>query len=191
MADPITLGIGATALGGVVGAGGKLLEGYGQQQADIFKATEATYQAGIAQQNQEIAQQNANYALYSGEVQAQQAGMKLRSEIATTKAEQGASNLDVNSGSAVLVRSAEQEVGQENISLIRSDAAKRAYGYTVQSWQYGTQATWDQTAATFDKGAAQMAMISGEISAAGSLLGGASSVGSQWMAAKSSGALKG
>jgi hypothetical protein len=168
MAAPVAaVGLGAAALGGVVSA-------FGNYQQGQASAAEATYQAGVAQMNQQIAQQNANYALYAGEVQAQQQGIKTAQQIATTKAEQGAGGLDVSSGSNALVRQSEYNVGQEDIALIRSDAAKRAYGYQVEGVQYGAQASLDKYAASESK-------IAGTTAAIGSILGGASSVSSKWL----------
>jgi hypothetical protein len=64
MAAPMAaVGIGSAIAGSLVSANGN----YQQGQAG---AAEATYKAGVASMNQQIAQQNANYALYAGEVQA-------------------------------------------------------------------------------------------------------------------------
>jgi hypothetical protein len=168
MAAPVAaVGIGAAALGSAVSA-------FGNYQQGQASAAEATYKAGVAQMNQQIAQQNANYALYAGEVEAQQEGIKTSQQIATTKAEQSAGGLDVSSGSNLAVRDSEYSVGQENIAMVRSNAAKRAYGYEVQGVQYGAEATLDKFAATESK-------ISGTTAAIGSLLGGASSVSSKWL----------
>jgi hypothetical protein len=168
MAAPVAaVGLGAAGLGSVLSA-------FGAFQGGQASAAEANYQAGVAKMNQDIATQNANYATYAGEVQAQQQGIKTSQMIATTKAEQGAGGLDVSSGSNVAVRTSEYNVGQEDIALVRSDAAKRAYGYEVEGVQYGAQATLDQYAAAQSK-------IAGTTAAIGSLLGGASSVSSKWL----------
>jgi hypothetical protein len=178
MAAPVAaVGIGAAIAGSAVSAFGA----YQQGQAG---AAEYNYKAGIAAVNQQIAEQNANYATYAGEVQAQQQGIKTSQEIATTKAEQGAGGLDVSSGSNVRVRQAEYDVGQENIGLIRSNAAKRAYGYEVEAYQYGAQVSLDKYAASESK-------IAGTTAAIGSLLGGASSVSSKWTDASKSGVFTG
>jgi hypothetical protein len=164
MAAPVALGMAAA---------GSIVSAYGNYEAGQAGAAQANYKSGVALMNQQIAQQNANYALYAGEVQAQQQGMKVRSQIAETRAEQGAGGLDVGSGSNVAVRTSEYNIGQQDISMIRSNAAKRAYGYEVEGVQYGAESTLDQYAAKQSKTA-------GTIAAIGSLLGGASSVSSKW-----------
>jgi hypothetical protein len=171
------IGFGAAGIGAGVSAFGSIYGG--AAQAGMYN-----YQAGIAKMNQQIAEENANYSLYAGEVQSQQKGMQVAQDIATTKAQQGAGGLDVSSGSNVRVRQAEYDVGQENIAMIRSDAAKRAYGYTVEAYQYGTESTLDRYAASESK-------IAGTTAAIGSLLGGASSVSSKWIDMSQKGLLTG
>jgi hypothetical protein len=167
MAAPMALvGLGSAAAGGITSAFGAFAGG--QSQAAFYN-----YQAGVAKTNATIAQQNANYAVYAGEVRAQQSGMKTAAEIGTTKAMQGAGGLDVSSGSNVDVRTSELEVGQENQALIRSNAAKTAFGYEVEESQFTAQAGADLAAG-------RQAKTAGDIGAIGSLIGGAGSVASKW-----------
>ena len=178
MAAPVAaVGIGAAIAGSMVSA-------YGNYQQGQAGAAEYNYKAGVAKMNQQIATQNANYARYAGEVQAQQEGMKVRSQIAQTRAEQGASNLDVGSGSAAAVQESDWKIGQTDLGTIRSNAAKRAYGYEVEGVQYGAESTLDRYAASESK-------IAGTTAAIGSLLGGASSVSSKWTDASRSGVFTG
>lgn len=180
MADPITAlaiaGMGATALGGVTQA-------MGQSYTASAQANMYQYQGGVALVNQQIAKQNADYALKVGEVQAQQQGMRTRAQIGSTKATQGASGLDVKSGSAVDVRESEAELGKYGASVIRSDAAKRAYGYDVEAWQAGTQATQYGMAS-------QTTKTAGKYQVASTLLGTAGSVSSKWMQGYQTGIFK-
>jgi hypothetical protein len=110
--------------------------------------------------------------------------MKVRAQISQTRAEQGAGGLDVSSGSAAAVQTSEYRIGQEDLGMIRSNAAKRAYGYEVEAYQYGTQVSLDKYAASESK-------IAGTTAAIGSLLGGASSVSSKWTDASKSGVFTG
>ena len=57
-------------------AGGALLSAYGNYESGVAGKAAANYQAQVAQLNQTIAEQNANYAKYAGEVEAQTEGMK-------------------------------------------------------------------------------------------------------------------
>ena len=175
MAAPVALGMAAA---------GAMVNAYGNYQAGQASAAEYNYKAGVSAVNQQIAQQNANYARYAGEVEAQTQGMKVREQIAQTRAEQGAGGLDISSGSPAAVQTAEYKIGQQDIAVVRSNAAKRAYGYEVEAYQYGTQSTLDKYAAAQSKTA-------GTIAAIGSLLGGASSVSSKWTEGQKSGVFTG
>jgi hypothetical protein len=171
MADPVSM----IAIGGMVASGlGAGVSAYGNMQQGAAQAAAYTYQAGVAQINSAIAANNANYAFAAGEQKAQQAGMQTRSIIGQTKAQQGGSGLDVNTGSAVDVRAAEADVGAENVAVIRNDAARTAYGYQVDEQQQLTQAA-------LDKFAASNAKTAGFIGATSSVLGGASSVSDKWL----------
>jgi hypothetical protein len=163
--------MGASAIGGIVGAVGAMQKGAGEAQM-------YNYQAGVAQMNQRIAQQNADYARQAGEVEAQQKAMQVRAQVGDIKARQAASGLDISSGSPLAVRTSAEEVGAENVALVRSDAAKKAYGYEVQGLSYGAESTLDQYAAS-------RAKTAGMFEAAGSILGGAGNVSSKWFQYKS------
>ena len=166
------VGMAASAAGGILGAAGSLFSG--QAQSNMYN-----YQAGIAQMNAQVAQQNANYATEVGGIQAEDSGLKTRAEVGRTIAAQGAGNIDPNSGSAKLVRGSEIAIGQENQSVIRSDAAKRAYGFQVQGAEDTAQAGLYQMGAS-------TAQTAGEIGAITSIIGGAGSVSSKWLQGSSS-----
>jgi hypothetical protein len=139
-----------------------------------------TYQAGVAQANAAIAERNAQYALNVGETKAQAEGMKVRATIGATKAQQGASGLDVTQGSAVDVRAAEADIGAEEVGTIRSDAAEKAYSLRVEE-------AADIAQSDVDKIGAKQAKTAGYLGAIGSILGAGSSVSSKWMTAQRSG----
>jgi hypothetical protein len=167
MADPVTLAMGATAVGAGVGAFGSWYGG--QASKNMYQ-----YQSAVSQINKQISDQNAKYAIAAGETRAQESGMKTRAEIGTTRAIQGASGLDVNRGSAVEVRASEADIGTQSAAVIRSNAAREAYGYKVQGFQYGAQSKIDIMAG-------KNAAFAGNIGAVSSILGGASSVSSKWL----------
>ena len=165
--DPFTaVALGATIAGGATAAFGSLMGG--EAQKSMYQ-----YQAGIARMNNQIAQQNANYAVQKGEMQAERSGMKTAQEIGQIRAGQAASGLDVNRGSTVNVRTSQQEVGDYDQAILRSNAAREAYGYKVQGLMDTSQATLDEFAGKYSKEA-------GQIGAVSSILGAAGSVSSKW-----------
>lgn len=169
MADPITLAVAGTA----VSAGGALFKGFASSQM-------YGYQAQIAQMNAQIAKQNAAYETALGEVQAQQQGMKTKAVISETKAAQGASGLDLTTGTAVEVRASEAELGAEDTAMVRSNAARRAYGYEVEASQ-------DIAQANMYKAASSNAMVSGFLDAGSSILGGGGGITSRWLKGQTAG----
>ena len=82
--------------------------------------------------------------------------------------------MDVSSGSNALVQKSEYDIGQQDIATIRSNAAKRAYGYSVAGVQYAAEST-------LDKYKGDQAETAGDINALASLIGGSGSVSSKWM----------
>ena len=162
-----------TALQGVTQAVGSIFGGMANQGM-------YNYQAQVAQMNAQIAKQNAAYEGALGEVQAQQQGMKTRAVISQTRATQGASGLDVNTGSSASVRSSELQLGQYDQAIIRSNAARRAYGFEVE-------AAGDIAQAGAYRAAGANSMTAGLLGAFTSILGAGGSFSSKWQQGKTSG----
>lgn len=166
MADPITLLTVGSAIAGVAGAGVSAAGQYNSMQA---QSANASYQAQVAANNAKIALQNQGMDVASGEVQAGNQGLKTRAMVGTTKAQQGASGVDVNSGSSVMVRSGESELGMLDALTTRSNASKKAYADSVQA-----------TSSTAESGLlsseSSQAADAAPVAATGSFLSSASSV---------------
>ena len=174
MADPFTLmAITATVIGGGVAAYGAAAKG----SAD--KAMYG-YQAGVAQLNKRIALQNADYTREAGGTVALQSGLRTGQQIGQQKVAQSASGIDVNTGSAAKVRADTLELGQQDQSTIRTNYAKKAYGYEVE-------AATKQAEAGADLVAGSEAKKASNINVATSILGTVSSVSSKWMQANQAG----
>ena len=120
----------------------------------------ANYNAQIAENNAKIATQNAAYTAGEGEQNVGAAGAKTRAVVGATLAGQGASGIDVNTGSDVDVRESEAMKGMMNTLDIRSQAVRQAYGLqnqalsdTAQSQLYKSRASSDKTDSIFSAGA--------------------------------------
>lgn len=176
MADPVTLagiGLASSALGSGVSAYGALQSGGAQSSA-------YQYQASLAKMNEQVAKQNAAYETATGEVQAQQSGIKTQFQIGQTRTAQAAGNIDVNTGTAKAVQTSEREVGEEDQALIRSNAARRAYGYEVEGANQEAQSNiYSKAASNTEQGS--------WLTAASTILGGAASVSSKWSQASTQG----
>jgi hypothetical protein len=176
MGDPITwLAIGSAAAG-LAGAG---VSASGTMQGASANKQNLFYQAQVAQNNAKVQQQNATQEMQTGEVQAGNQGLKTAEQVGATKAGQGASGVDVNSKSSTEVRAGEAELGAVDQGTVISNAARRAYGFQVG-------AASDLAQAQLDIQGGKQAAAAGPVSAMGSLLSGASSVGrayAPWQAA--------
>jgi hypothetical protein len=134
------------------------------------RGANANYQAQVARNNAEIARANAALTEASGVAKETAMGMKTASTVGGMKAAQGASGIDVNTGSAANVRVAAAKLGALDALTIRSNTAREAYGYEVA-------ATSDIAEAGLLEAEAKQAKVAGDISALGTFLTGASSVG--------------
>lgn len=169
MADPVTwaaIGTATTAASSLVGAIGSADSAHARAQSN-------QYQASVAALNARIALQNQEYASQKGEQDAQKYGLAAGQRAGGIKAAQGASGLDVNSGSAKQVQESQQLVTSMDLTQIRSNAAKVAYDYANESINQTNRAMMYLRGATDEERA-------GTIGAVSSILGGASSIASRW-----------
>ena len=159
-------GLAASAVGAGVGAVGAIEQGNATSAAE-------KYNAQIAANNAKIATQSANYAGAAGNAQAEQAGLQSRAKVGSIIANQAAGNIDVNTGSALSVRSSAAELGELNAITIRSNAARTAYGYQTQSANDTAQSALDTTSAA-------NATTASDFSAGTTVLGGLGSAASNY-----------
>src|SRR5262245_52585403 len=185
--DPISLTAAGVSLstvlsgaGTAAGVGAAGLGAYSNIMGGKAKAAQAQYQAGIADLNRRLALQDADYARAVGESQAQASGMKTRYVLGQQLTAQSGSNIDVGSGSAARVRSSTADIGRQDQTVIRANAAKRAFGHEVEAAQATGQGE-------VYKMTAKQAEEAGTIGAVGSILGGVSSVSDRWLQAKTKG----
>lgn len=156
----------AQLLGGAVGAYGDIFQG--DAQANAYK-----YNAAVASQNAQVAQENARLAGESGTATAAAVSLRNMQNMGQIKAQQGASGLDVNSGSAVDVRASAKELGTLDAYNARVQAVREAYGYETQAHNYEAEATLDQYQADISQEASYF-------NAAGTMLGAASNAANSY-----------
>ncbi len=161
---------------------GGLTQAMGAKQLGAAQAQMYNYQAGVAETNRQIAEQNRVYALQAGEITAEQYGIKAAQTEGQIKAAQGASNIDVNVGSTVAVQAGQRKVAAMDLDQIRQNAARVAYGYE-------TEAVQAQAQAGLYGMAAKTAVLAGDISATSSLVSTAGSVSDKWLQAQQYGIL--
>lgn len=149
--------------GAGIQAGSTIAGGIASQNA-------ANYQAEVARNNKTIAEQNAVRAEQAGMVQAEAQGRKNAARLGAVKVAQAASNIDVNRGSAVDVQAGERETGLLDSETILQNADLKAYGYRVQGQNFEAESRLEQAKA-------DRAVPAAALSATGSILSNASSLG--------------
>lgn len=146
--------IGSTAIGA-----------FGSIQSSQAAKAAAGYNAQIAENNAKTQTQNADFAGAVGEQNTAVAGAQTKARVGATLAAQGASGVDVNSGSAIDTRASEAKLGMLNELNIRSEAARQAYGYQTGAASATGQAALDKAQEGYDT-------TSGYLSAGSTVLGG-------------------
>lgn len=154
------------AAGGVISVVGALMEG-------DAKAKGFAYKASVARMNAEIAKQNKEWALRTGEKEAIQTGQKTAQMIGAQKVAQAAGNLDVAVGSPAEVRESQRTIGLKDQTTIRENAGRRAYGFDIEAEKHKAEAGMYDVAST-------NARTASYFKAAGSVLGSATSVAGKW-----------
>jgi hypothetical protein len=135
----------------------------------------ANYNAQVAKNNQTIANQNASRSLEQGQQLEENQRLKTGSMVSAIGAQEAASGVNPNEGSALNVKSSAAETGELDALTIRYNANLGYINAKNQANAYGSQA--------------QLDTAQGEWGAMGSLLGGASSVSDKWMKYQQFGAL--
>lgn len=165
------VGLGTTALGGIMKAFG------GNSEAEAG-AKLHEYKAGVARQNAALNRQNSVWALDTGEQAARRSGMTTGFTIAKQKTAQAASGFDLNSGTPADVRESQAKVGLEDQTSIRTTAGRKALDYRNRAVSSDLEAESELTAAKNTREAGKLNFFS-------TLLGAAGSVASKWSSASS------
>lgn len=160
----------SATIAAVAGIAGAATSALGTITGGIAQGHEAAYQAQIAQNNAQIAKQNANYTLAAGNEAAQEKGQQAAEQLGRVKAAFGANNIDVNSGSAKNVEVSQRETGNLDQQNTENQALMQAYGYNTQATNFEAQSGLDQAQAA-------EAPIGAAVGATGSFLESASSIG--------------
>lgn len=137
-------------LAGLATVGSMGLSALGSIAQGKAASASAKFNSQIEANNAEIAKQNAAFASQEGAANTAAEQQKTRATVGAIKAAQAANGVDVNTGSAVDVRSSASALGELNAINIRSNAARQAYGYQTQSTSAQSQSALDKQQAKYD-----------------------------------------
>ena len=160
MCDPVTLTIAATA----VAAGSQIYSGFQQ-------AGQARYAAGIADQNQRIAAEQANDSENNTALEAQRRYRMLAQTKGSQEAALAANGVDLNFGTSLDIQRDTAMIGAEDVGQIYKAGSERTKGFDREGWNYGAEAKSLRSKASG-------AIVGGFLNAAGTALGGASQISS-------------
>lgn len=165
------MGVAGVAAGAAIA--GTAVSGYGAYEQGQAASHTAAYQAEVANNNQKIANQNADYAARAGEAKATAQSLKGANTAGMVRTAIAANNVDINSGSPTNVEASQREESNLDTATTLNNSLLQAYGYRTQAANFGAQSALDTTESS-------QANIAGDIGAGGSLLSGAGSVGFKW-----------
>lgn len=166
------------------GAAGTGLDATGQLLQGVGGFQQAAYAAQVAVNNAKIARANAGAAIGAGNYEGAVSKLRTGETISAERVGQAASGVDVNIGSAKLVRESTATLGAMDAAMIHYNAARQAYGENVQ-------ASADEAQSKLDRMAGAGALEGSLFKVGSTLLGGASSIGSKYAQYQQTGALGG
>lgn len=157
------------ALAGL-GAG---VSAYGAVQAGNAQAAQYEYQAQVSRQNAELERRKANDASERGRLEEYKTREKGRQFAASQRAALAGSGTQIDTGSPLAMQ-------VDTAGLVERDAAKDRYNSQMERWGFLSNASqYESQGKSYDSAAGSVKQA-GLFNAASSLLGGASSLSSQW-----------
>lgn len=143
----------------------------GQQQKQAAEST-----AELADYNASVAELQAADAIQRGEEEAHRFRMGVRGMIGAQRAGIAAGNIDVGYGSAVDVQADAAYLGELDALTITTNAAREAWGYKVAAQDLRKRAEIARKEGVYLERAGGQAATSAYIGAAGTVLGGTTSL---------------
>lgn len=161
----------AAAVAALAGTGMSMI---GQQQQAQQQKASAEYSAKVAEQNQELAQEQAASVKRQGYDDAQRQRLKAAGMIGTQRAIAGASGVTVDTGSNLDLTMETAEKGELDALAIQQQSFDKAHNIEIQGWNSGQQAkAYAWQADNLDPTAGMIGTALGGVSKAGSNFGSA------------------
>ena len=122
--------VGTVAVAGMVASAA--MQGVQASSQSAAQQNAADYNAQIANNNAIIASQQRSTTLQQGELEAQNAMRKQASITGDQRAQMSANGIDLTQGSAQDILASTKFLGGLDVNTIQSNAARQAWGYSVQ-----------------------------------------------------------
>jgi hypothetical protein len=164
------------AIGTGVQVYGAIKQGKAQKAAGAAQREAADSQAGLSDYNAQVAELQASDAVDRGAEAESRYRSQIRGAIGSQRANIAAGNIDVNYGSAVDVQADAAFLGELDALQIKTNAAREAWGYKVEAEDYRKRAEITRKSGVYLEKAGQQAASASYLQAAGSLIGGTTSL---------------
>lgn len=151
------------------------MSAYGKYQEGQAASEMMNYRSQVAANNKKIAEQYEGWEQSRGAAEESANAMKQRAGIGRLRANMAASGVRLDSGSSADVLDSAVALGELDTLTIRSNTARKMYGYRVAGQSEGAQSGILSLAGSNAESA-------GGVGALGSLLSGASSVAGKYAA---------
>lgn len=165
-ATAAAISIASTAVSTAVGVYSSIRQGKAAQ-------AQADYQAKVAKQNQDLAEQQASAERMAGYEEAQATRRRAAQVIGSQRAAAGASGAVVDFGSNLDLQADTAANAELDAINAYNKGIDSAYNSQIQAWNYGQQATAYEASG-------QAAKNAGYLNAASTALGGIADMGSTW-----------
>lgn len=146
---------------------------YGSYQQGKAQQAQYDYQAQVNENNRKIAEWQAQDAIKRGDIEEKRHRLKVEQLKGRQRSVLAASNVEIDSGSALDTLGDTAELGELDALTIRSNAEREAYDYRVSAMNQGAEAGANRLAG-------RNARTAGNYGAMTSLLTGANSMADKW-----------
>jgi hypothetical protein len=168
----LALAAGGTAASAV----GQYKAGQNQKKAGAAAADVSESQAQVADYNAHVADLQATDAIERGDQAEARFRTQIRGAIGAQRTGFAAGNIDVGFGSAVDVQADAAFLGELDALTIKTNAAREAWGYQVQAYDYRQQAKIDRKAGANQILAGESAADAAKWNVASTIVGGTTSL---------------
>lgn len=130
---------------------------------------QASYQAGVARNNEKIAKDNAALSIVNAQKENQQRGLAAAAEMGDLLSSQASSGLSLGSGSYALARKSQALLAQKDSSIVAEEGSSRATNYLQSAGDAAADAAGAKASAGFS-------LFSGALGIGTSAISGAAKV---------------
>jgi len=132
------------AVAGIAAAGSAAMSGVAASNQAGAQQQSDNYNAQIAANNATVASEQRSVAIQQGQAQAEQSQLQQSRTLGEQKAALAANGVQLTSGSATDILASTKFLGEQDVNAIQSNAARQAWGYSVDAANSTAQSNLDK-----------------------------------------------